>query len=884
MMRPIPQRARHGVGKTVMRAALVIAIALTLIVSPWAPALLPGPADRLGTAPANAQPPASIDPNDCARVGIGGDNDYTPPDLGETYLGVICGTPRNCPVGDDWTVFDHDTSLCYRDRPPCPVQWPLSDIFVTIKNNLATDQNIDVTTPQDYGEDRRTTEDRGTRYSVEFFSMCEDTIREEDIVRAYQDAHMSMDHDVIAEIANTAIERCLKIPTEESDYEGIGPVGFIARGSNADHDTNGHCRILIPARCEDGMHRVSHDRCEQFQRRTWTCAENYISRNQFNTCFPDPDAPGAESAPDAPDPCVKDAPLFAISRCADYVGNDFERNPEAVMCADYIDGNVVDAAFELEDYSADNMYWCKFRGSALATACHRDGANGSSGCSKTAPPNAVCIKRLSKSGGCDAIAATINCRKLQADYRKESDTDLIATALENILQNKCMPCTALPFSSLPAECPARSIDDLKSWETDDEARLGLLGIDADAKNKFDVTHAVQGSFFWGLSNFNQACNVVTVEKIPLTDDRAQDCAKQLTCSKPPQGRIVADIAHSSGLSLVNAPVVVNIADIPVRGRTYRRLFFNSPTQPLVKNVTVMSYYDGNADDNPLMWTWPEITAERKARTFFDLMRNDTTQGDCIVETPPAFRLVVKELLPLEDEGEIKELFGEKVLQWWEIRTEGLTEEGKRALSPRRDPSTLVTEIECNYGANVWCIWVPLRPGYYRLEAAAAWEMQRTTAARKWWSDGDLNRISNYLTNTVIGRNTNSADVSGERIDFTGCQSYDDLHVNTKRKFQLMDQDCLDEIVRQADLTPEDIGVNPGDPGDEKWSGLQPIDGSMNNADYLYTYDGARKFHCLSPDLRVTCSGGNEHVSYTVTEPIGIVVHEARVVTRPVTAP
>ena len=60
--------------------------------------------------------------------------------------------------------------------------------------------------------------------------------------------------------------------------------------------------------------------------------------------------------------------------------------------------------------------------------------------------------------------------------------------------------------------------------------------------------------------------------------------------------------------------------------------------------------------------------------------------------------------------------------------------------------------------------------------------------------------------------------------------------------------------------------------------LLPIPPDLED-DWLYSEAATEAVRCPSMDLRVHCSGTGTNGNYTETAPIGVLVHEIRVVTR-----
>ena len=185
---------------------------------------------------------------------------------------------------------------------------------------------------------------------------------------------------------------------------------------------NRECRIIQQAQCAAQLHRIAFDTCVRVQRRTWSCLPGEFPRNQFNTCYqPPPGYLGPNPA------CDTGAPDFPIVTCEQYVGGDFARNPAdaSLACGTAFPTGAPSSA--LQNHTA-NQHWCRYDTSFLDVDCHATGA----ACTAS---YAYCIKRASRTGGCDTVAETLRCRALQADHR---DTPLTVSA-EDVYRQGCTP-------------------------------------------------------------------------------------------------------------------------------------------------------------------------------------------------------------------------------------------------------------------------------------------------------------------------------------------------------------------------------------------------------------------------------------------------------------
>lgn len=644
--------------------------------------------------------------------------------------------------------------------------------------------------------------DEPVRYTLpatDFPDFCHDTVLDSEWPSTYADcAYIQPDNDSPAEVLT----------------------GFTRKLDTVDGDPS--CRAIVPASCADGLHQVSSNECRQYERRTWECPANAILGNRFNTCHqPPPDYVGNHPA------CQTGAPQFSIADCAAYVGLDFARTPATVDCTAYDTGAI---ASQLTVHTND--YWCTYNPSWLDVDCYG-----------SAPPclvlGAMCIKRASRTGGCDAIANTIRCRSLQARFLASN------VSAEDVYQEQCAPCTILPFSPVPAECPARNTADPETPRSSIEF--------------LRRTHEVRDDFDWSAA----VCLPVRSDG-NLADHPA--CANARACADPPRGRIEWDTAHASGVAIVNSPIFISVVDVPVDTETIR-VFALAGGRIFPSNRPLYTYA-GSIPNTPgsTVRQWPEMDPTHKSGDVSEMMEG----GECIMESLPAFRLIAEELWPDNDADEMQSLFGPRALDWWNsmalddqralseargfVLLTGLTTTEQTRELERRE-AALRQEADCNYGTEVWCRWAPRRAGYFRLTAVGAWHTKKFTASREWRDPNRRNSITNFLQNDV---------------------SEPDGVCNTDDRFARgRDHDCLlEELTLMGLSSPADVGLL------DDLSDLLPTNG---NNEFLFTAAAGNTFGCPPHDLRVTCSGGADSVNYTTTNSVGIAVHEARVVTHQASA-
>ena len=259
------------------------------------------------------------------------------------------------------------------------------------------------------------------------------------------------------------------------------------------------------------------------------------------------------------------------------------------------------------------------------------------------------------------------------------------------------------------------------------------------------------------------------------------------------------------------------------------------------------------------------------------------QGECTVYAPPTFRLIVRELWPDDgpayDENDpdcvdsgggrsgsdadiILDLFGLDALRWWCA----LSEDQRKARTAARglrwlvDPTdnvarderraALTVKVSCDYDITeashyLWCRWQPSRSGFYSLHVGGAWLTKRIGKGVR-----DISELVPYL---------NDPDEGQER-----------------RQRLLEELDEINALHPPLNRTPADLGLLLVDVNQD--AAELAID-----LDWTYSAAAASTAGCPPVDLRISCTTENEG-NYTETEPIGVIVHEARVVTRPPSGP
>ena len=610
--------------------------------------------------------------------------------------------------------------------------------------------------------------------------------------------------------------------------------------------TNSDCRLVTAARCSSGLHRISHDRCRQTIRRTWTCdaSKNEIPRNEFNKCY----RPPADYTGSSHPACQSGAPHFTVSDCETYVGQDFLRSSQATNkdCTNGFatDGDTTDTiAVPTMAAIANNDYWCRYDAAWLRVDCHKN----PSPCQQEI---AMCVKRISEIGGCNTIAKTMQCRTLQAKYPASIDEEALYT-------RGCTPCVVLPYKGTSPTCPNTFSDSPDS--TTDDIILRTLEVGDD--------------FYWS----SNACHLL--RNAGKLSDYSNSCGKMQVCMDPPRGSIDWKPSHTSGFAVVNTPIIVSIQDVPSHPLPLRYIRVNAAVNPpkfyLETDYNYYVYPTGSSRDD-LVRTWPvnkgtallDNTDLLGSQTLGSLVRG----GECLIRHTPLFQLRIEPLWPDNpaEAQEIKSLFGNESLDWWDQMGGATITPSERlklqdAYTAHRGSTDGIELVDCNYGSTVWCRWTPKHSGYYRLQAVGAWRLRRFGSAQQW-----LNRASHLLEgryNTFLGSLSEDNVCPTSLIDAAG---------NVKDKeAAARDRDCLKKFILDPPLSssPEAFGLNAN------FNGLLAI--PADEGEVFATVDGGgisygTRLQCPPIDLRVSCGQDSaDTVNITATEHIGILVYETR---------
>lgn len=913
-------RARRRTSGAVCARALVgAALVCALVLSPWEP-LLPHAAPRLGAPHAGAQVDGDLDPvgpgqppgdpgqepgspqpptpgDECASVptpggdsdgGIGvgvGDGDGgteapgdgEPSDDDEPASAVACGTPDACPSDPDdvrpWEADPNDPSLCLLTTPVCP-ESPLQPTGGPVRYTVPYDDYADFCADPIRADETAVIEYQGR--SARIFQLC----------KGQGDAGPG-----------------LVLP-------GHPKFTRTMRSINTSEGTVRVCNAIVPSSCPEAMHHVSLDggllRCRQYQRRFWHCPEGSVPRNQFNSCYRQ--AADADADADADSgllPCGTAAPRFAISNCEVYVSDDYSQTPS---CDAYGTGGHAPAASRLMAHSND--FWCSYDPRWLGLACHGDGSS----CGTPAPARSYCIKRASETGGCASVASTIRCRALQARLlharNTEADSgDDVQQAGEDVQREGCAACVILPF--LPVGSDAADANNCPP--------IFSRHPDLPSQTQLKDTLRRQGSIDSTKLEQNSKCKEMESDKGRLHDPRYDACRvhkenELVPCSTPTLGQ--PELRNATESVRPGVPVIVEFADSAdlVVGNHFKYTFhlpsgkWRGELRLVGRQALLLA---GQRNRIVAQWPKPRVLPTDPQTALRNRPGDVLVSGggECFGEHAPLVRLMVDELWPDIDREEIKRLFGADSLQAWD----GLEPQQQVALTAARgmslyDPPTdpadarqaeederearrphnirvdCSTEVTTGQPLHLWCRWIPERPGYFRLTAETAWILRRfgtpdadggqvsvASLARDWISPTQWDQANTYLADNVKASDGNCPD-SGEmgRLGMS-------YRSSSAPELGLDDADCIIEDLERLGVTAAQAGF------EDDIQGLLPLPEGSENARQNAMFRGAAPHvhRCPSQDVRILCRvlPSNRTFAYGTTDSIGVVVYEARVVTR-----
>ena len=625
------------------------------------------------------------------------------------------------------------------------------------------------------------------------------------------------------------------------------------------------CRLLRPIQCPAGLYQVTSRTCEGLVRRTWSCPMTTDTRrNAFNTCYRDTGV-----VPATTPWCDAGSPTFAIASCEDYVGNDIVTTPldcatdfptnTPVLARDGTQAVAAASSIQLETAlvgGVTNRYWCQYDARYLSDECHRTD-DSHSDCAVPIP--SLCIQRASRTGGCDTVAHNIRCNAFEAAWRQGQLT------VTYVRQNGCTPCDVLPFGTVKEAGFGRA--EASDWDTCPRDAIGPPYV---------------GRPGYRIRNGRPA-PTETSDLARAHDDAAGTSA----CAKPPSGSITWQSNHSSGLAVVNSGVVALIGGIDIQRLPWPIHQHVIAVRPGYSPVNFFSsrrrlVYRQDTSDDPAVRLRPAIdpSSATTYSTISSMMAG--LAGECDLYSDPTFRLIVRELWPdngPEYEGGnpncvpvlgghdpnrdaelIIELFGDDALAWWCALTldqrqvlsiakgygwwEDLDSTARMARTTR-----LVETMYCDFGLSpgTWCRWTPSRASYYALHVGGAWELQQHVRKSDAVAGGRFGTWLTYL---------NDADARTAR-------------------HQLLD-DELNYIGRFEPRSYADLGIQV-DSVTGDFVGI-PIAGT--DLDWWYSSDSYPNSNCPPIDLRARCNAlVGQITAYSTSERIGVIVHEARVVTR-----
>lgn len=639
------------------------------------------------------------------------------------------------------------------------------------------------------------------------------------------------------------------------------------------------CRVLTPMDCPAGMHRSGAQFCRAVQRRRWTCdtAAGYLPSNAFNSCYLESDQTNATHPP-----CGPGSPDFPVSDCESYVDRDFLMSPGSLDCATAFDTRTPHPAMpeapsvEFRDPQQLNgparAHWCEYDRAVLNADCHRtDGTAATDNCQTE---QAVCIKRASRTGGCDRVAATIHCRALQAAFAQGVVTDA-----SDVSDEGCNPCPSLPFSMAPA--PANCPQQVRVRYTGSPPRgevIMRIGLDWPSQSGEQITDA-------DFAIAAQECEPVRTSALEAAAETLKNtgsCRDIPVCADPPRGGLSYTSEHHSGQAVVNSPVVVQVKDVPVVQHQQPSVSFLYPRTASVaddffaQNVWSLHYADATPDLlTPRVQTFSKADETRPYASVSELVSATYPHYgyECAARVDPLFNVVAVELWPDRDADEIKQLFGDDALHWWEgdpdnADVNGLDPAQQRARVaargiawyPTATPDQLAerareltTEVQCvHVGDRRTCHWVPSRSGYYKLTGVGAWELTRTGGGRQWQDAYVLvHSLERALQNPLIQFRVRQLLAS------TGLAP---AAIGLKEVGGNL----------SAVLDSDDLGLDA--------ACLADPDLCFPDREPLFTEELAAAAACPELDLRTKCEVSLGVANLTETEPVGVIVNEVRVIT------
>ena len=259
---------------------------------------------------------------------------------------------------------------------------------------------------------------------------------------------------------------------------------------------------------------------------------------------------------------------------------------------------------------------------------------------------AHCLKRASLTGGCYAIADIIHCRALQAEYSAGYKT------VQELRERECEPCLILPFQSLPAGCadditgnPSIQVVGGRIYELDDPIWTNF-------EAAYDRIHRVGEDFRYIASECRDVHN-----SADYAAHRNRLCRPLSVCLDPPRGQLTWAATHSSQLAIVNSSIVFTVHDVPLEFVEFPVAQYSPPLDGKPSSIggNLRSYlsYPNPIPGDPLIRVWPRVDSSQQFSSVEQLVAG----GECVLRTPPRFRIGIEELWPDSDEAEIRRCSG-----------------------------------------------------------------------------------------------------------------------------------------------------------------------------------------------------------------------------------
>ena len=751
----------------------------------------------------------------------------------------------------------------------------------------------------------------------------------------------------------------------ESDHPGLygGCVGSTGgRLTGADPDER--CTLIQARGCPSPrLARTGPTECRGIERRGWTCPAGYKPRNAFNQCYRL--RPAASIVGDHP-ACdnSKGAPDFTVVNCRDYVAGDYLENPASADCAGIYEAPdvrlgtrytlmqrighdearysrpLIPLPVALERVGGESgRYWCRFNPDWLSLECH---ILRSPACLGVGAAPALCLKRASETGGCNAIARTILCRWYQAVFASEINhfqtrrphldpsnhpvqTPRLSRKRAETRQAGCNPCPKLPFDSLPFQSLLASpalrarlprLADLV--ENGDSDRIGAF---CDDSNPIPDAGCPAGTPRY-------ACKRTILDVGHDLDPPGLAATPELRCSKPPPPRIRFTSGHPSGQALVNSPVRVDL--VAASGGSHGGGSSDDGSYVEFKGYTVKVARINNSKisraEISLRGYWEvekylklvrapsaaATVAPKSGDEWSAIPLSEPAAGFCVVTGLPLVQIRVEELWPdrPRDRDTMRREFGREAVEWWNnldssrrsalTSARGLPEWSTASRSERaRRQRELTEDVDgCSYNP-LSCVWEPERPGYYRLTAETAWTLNPTGGVRGGMPAVSAGRpcdvvadpsgaTDGFVENCGFGPNVvNERSIPARYIGLGGLRCY--LHRASQNKRRTAPGetvsmwDHVNNLLASLELKPKDLGFK------DDLSDVLPWNDKMGTPCTHDTMGGAgmqpqphylAHIQCPTLDLRIACTASPElQGQYVESRPLYMMVSEVRANTR-----